>query len=114
MGMGFRLEVGLRLDPLPLRGWKWRTIRELSLDVAWEGGGEMFINASVMVDCRVALLNVWGEGLSGRASHADAKTSRQRGAMERSNATGPEIFGFRRRHSSRLLDDSRALKYLRV
>ena len=114
MGVGFLLEAGLRLDPFPLLGWKWRTIRELSLDVAWAGGGGMLIKASVMVGCRVAMLIEWGEGRFGRVPQADAKTFRQRGAMERSSASGPEIFGFKRRHSSRLLDESRALRYLRV
>jgi hypothetical protein len=66
MGVGFRLEAGLRLGPFYLRDWKWRTIRELPLDVAWTGGGGMLIKASVTVGCRVVMLNAWGEGRSGR------------------------------------------------
>ena len=60
------------------------------------------------------MLTVWGEGLSERVPKADARMSRQRGAMERAIASGPEIFGFRMRQSSELLDESRVLKYLRV
>ena len=67
-----------------------------------------------MVGCRDAMLTAWGEGLSRKVPQADAKVSRQRGAMERSIASGPEIFGFRRHHSSRLVDKSRVLRYLRV
>jgi hypothetical protein len=74
----------------------------------------MLVKASVMVGCRAFMLIAWGESLSGREPQTDAKIFRQRGAMERSSASGPEIFGFRRRHSSRLLDESRALRYLRV
>jgi hypothetical protein len=114
MCVGFRLEAGLRLDPFPLLGWKWRTIRELSLAVSWAGGGGKLIKASGMVGCLVAMLIAWAEGLSGRVPQADAKMIRQRGAMERSSASGPEIFGFRRHQSSRLLDESRALRYLKV
>ena len=85
-----------------------------SLSVDWAVGGGMLPKASVMVGCRDATLIAWGEGLSGRVPQADAKISRQRGAMERSIASEPEIFGFRRRHSSGLLDESRALRYSRV
>ena len=60
MGVGFRLEAGLRLDPFLLLGSKWRTIRELSLSVDWAGGDGMLTKASVMVGCRVAMLIAWG------------------------------------------------------
>ncbi len=56
----------------------------------------MLAKASVMVGCRVAMLIAWGEGLSGRVPHADAKMYRHRGAMESSSVSGPEILGFRR------------------
>ncbi len=74
----------------------------------------MLLKASVMVGCRDAILTAWGEGPSGRVPQADAKVSRHRGAMEKSIASGPEILGFRRRKSSRLLDESIILRYLRV
>jgi hypothetical protein len=57
----------------------------------------MFLQASDTVGCRDALLMSRGDGLSGRLPHAGAKMSRQCGAMERSIASGPEIFLFRRR-----------------
>ena len=67
-----------------------------------------------MVGCRDAMLTAWGGGLSGRVPQADAKVSRQRGAMERSIASGPESLGFRRRQSSGLLDESSVLRYYRA
>ena len=85
-----------------------------SLSVDWAVGGGMLPKASVTVGCRDDMLIAWGEGLSGRVPQADARMFRQRPAMERSIASRPEIFGFRRRHSSRHLDESRALGYLRV
>ena len=81
--VGFRLEAGLRLDPFFLLGFKWRTIRLPSMSVDWAVGGTMLPRASVMVGCRDAMLIAWGGGLSGRVPQADAKMSRQRGAMER-------------------------------
>ena len=72
----------------------------------------MFHMASVMVGCRDAMLTVRGEGLSGRLPQAGAKMSRQRGAMERFIASRPEIFGFRRRQSSGMFDESSVLRYL--
>jgi hypothetical protein len=60
------------------------------------------------------MLIAWGEGLSGRVPQAEAKMSRQRGAMERSIASGPEILGFKRRKSSGLFDESSVLMYLRA
>ena len=72
----------------------------------------MLFSASVMVGCRDAMLTACGEGLSGRVSQADAKASLQRGAMERSIASRPEILGLRSLHSSGLLDESNDLKYL--
>ena len=74
----------------------------------------MLFKASFMVGCLDAMLSAWGEGLSGRVLHADAKMSRHRGAMERSIASGPEVLGFKRRQSSGLLDKSSVLMYLRV
>ena len=74
----------------------------------------MLLKASVMVGCRDAMLIAWGEGLLGRVPQADTKMSRQRGAMERSIASGPENLGFKRRQSSGLLDESSVLMYLRV
>ena len=114
IGVGFRLEAGLRLDPFFLLGLRWRTIRVPSLSIGWAMGGRMLFKASFMVGCLDANLTAWGEGLSGRVPHADAKMSRQRGAMERSIASGPEILGFRRRQSSWLLDESSVLGYLRA
>jgi len=38
MGVGFRLEAGLRLDLVSLLGLKWRMIRVPSLSVGWVGG----------------------------------------------------------------------------
>ena len=114
IGVGFRLEAGLRLDPFFLLGLKWRTIRVPSLSVGWAVGGEMLLKASVMVGCRGAMLTAWGEGLPERVPQDGAKMSRQRGAMERSIASGLEILGFRRRQSSGLLDESSVLRYLRA
>ena len=112
--VGFRLETGLRLDPFFLIGLKWRTTRVPSLSVGWVVVGGMLLKASVMVGCRDAMLSAWGEGISGRVPQADAKMSRQRCAMERSIASGPEILGFRRRQSSGLLDESSVLMHLRA
>ena len=83
IGVGFRLEAGLRSSPFFLLGLKWRTIRVPSLSVDWAVRGGMLPKASVMVGCRDAMLTAWGEGFSGRLSQADAKTSLQRDAMER-------------------------------
>ena len=60
---------------------KCRAMRGPSL-VDWAGGGGTFRRASIIVGCRDALLSVRGEGLSGRVSHADAKTVLHLGAME--------------------------------
>ncbi len=114
IGVGFRLEAGMRLDPFFLLGLKWKTIRMPSLSIGWAVGGGILLKASVMVGCRDAKLTAWGEGLSGRVPQADAKMPRQRGAMERSIASRPEILGFRRRQSSGLLDESSVLRYLRA
>ena len=114
VGAGFLLEAGLLLDPFFLLGLKWRTIRVPSLSRGWAVGGGMLLKASVMVGCRDAMLTAWGEGLSGRVPQADSRVSRQRGAMERSIASGPEILGFRRRQSSGLLDESSVFIYLRA
>ncbi len=67
-----------------------------------------------MVGCRDAMLTARGERLFGRVPHADAKISRQRGAMERSMASDSEIFGFWRRQSAELFDESKVLRYLRA
>ena len=85
-----------------------------SLPGGWARGGGRMLKASVKVGCRDAMLTACGEGLSGRVPQADMKASLQRGAMERSSASGPEILGLRRRHSSRLLDESSVLRYLRA
>ena len=114
VGAGFRLEAGLLLDPFFLLGLKWRTIRVPSLSVGWAVGGGIMLKASVMAGCRDAMLNAWGEGLSGRVPQAGSRMSRQRGAMEGSIASGPEILGFRRRQSSGLLYESSVLGYLRA
>ena len=74
----------------------------------------MLLKASVMVGCRAAMLTACGEGLSWRDPQADVKASLHRGAMERSSASGPEILGLRRRHSSRLFDESSVLRNLRA
>jgi len=76
IGVGFRLEAGMRLDPFFLLGLKWRTIRVHFLSVDWAVGGGMLLKASAMVGCRDAMLTTWGEGLSGRVPQADAKMSR--------------------------------------
>ncbi len=68
-------------------------MRGPSLD-GWAGGGGTFRRASIMVGCRDALLSVRGEGLSGRVSHADAKTFLHLGAMEGSMNSGPASFCF--------------------
>ena len=85
-----------------------------SMSVGWAVGGGMLLQSSVMAGCRDAMLTTWGEGLSGRVPQVDAKVSRQRGAMERYIASGPESLGFRRRRSSRILDEISALRYLRA
>ncbi len=82
--------------------------------VGWEVVGRMWLKASVMVGCRDAMLIVRGEGLSGRAPQADAKISRQRGAMESSIASAPEILGFRKRQTAGLFDERSVFKYLRA
>ena len=56
IGVGFRLEAGLRVDPFFLLGSKWRTIRVPSLSVGWAVGGGMLLKASDMVGCRDAML----------------------------------------------------------
>ena len=56
VGVGFRLEVGLRLDPFFLLGLKWRTIRVPSLAGGRSVGGVMLLKASVMMGCRDAML----------------------------------------------------------
>ncbi len=94
VGAGLLLEAGSRLGPFFLLGLKWRTIRVSSVCVGWEVVGGMWLKASVMVGCRDAMLTARGEGLSGRVPQSAAKISRQRGAMERSIASAPEIFGF--------------------
>jgi hypothetical protein len=97
IGVSFRLEAGLLIDPFFLLGLKWRTIRVPSLSGGRSVGGLMLLKASVMMGCRDAMLFAWGEDLSGRVPQADAMMSRQRGMMERSIVSGPEILGFRRR-----------------
>ena len=87
-------------------------MRVTSLSIGWEVEGGMFPMASVMVGCRDAMLTARGEDLSGSLPKAGAKMSRQRGAMERSIASGPKFFGFRRRQSSGLFDESIFLRYL--
>ena len=64
-----------------------------SLEGRAEGGGT-FRKASVIVGCRDALLSVRGEGLSGRVSHADAKTFLHLEAMEGSMISRPASFCF--------------------
>ena len=112
-GVGFRLEAGLRLEPFFLL-LKWRTMRVLSQSVGWAVVGGISFRASVMVGCRDAMLIACGGGLSGSVPQADAKMSRQRGAMDRSVASWPEIRGFKRRQSSRIVDESSALMHLRA
>jgi hypothetical protein len=113
IGVGFRLEAGLRLDPFFLL-WKWRKIRVPSLSIGSAVGGGMLLRASSMVGCRDALLIARGEGFSGREPQADAKMSLQRGAMVRSDVDWPENFVFKMRQSSGLLDESNVLIYLRA
>ncbi len=67
-----------------------------------------------MVGCRDVVLTSRGEGLFGRLSKSGAKMSLQRGAMERSIASGLEIFRFRRRQSSEYFVESSVLRYLRA
>ena len=80
VGVGFRLEARLRLDPFFPLVLKWKTIRVPSPSVCWAVGGGMLLKASVMLGCRDAMPTAWGEGLSGRVSQDDAKMSHQRGA----------------------------------
>ena len=72
----------------------------------------MFPMASVMVGCLDALLTAGGEGLSEMLPQSGVKMSLHRGAMERLNASGPEILGFKRRQSAGFFDDSSVLMYL--
>ncbi len=111
---GFLLEAGSRLGPFFLLGLKWRTMRVPFACVGWEVVGGMWRKASVMVGCRDAMLTARSEGLAGRVPQADANMSRQRGAMERSIASAPKIFGFRRHQSAGLFDESSVLRYLRA
>ncbi len=112
VGAGFRLEAGLRLVYFFLFDLKCRTMRVPNLFVGWEVGCGMFPMAFVMVGFRDAMITARGDILSGRLTQSGAKMSRQRGAMERSIASGPEIFIFRRRQFSGLFDESSVLRYL--
>ena len=94
VGVGFRLEAGLRLDPFFFLGLRWKAIRPLSPSARWAVGEGMLFQASFMVGCRDAMLIAWGEGSPGMLAHEGATMSRERGAMEVSGATGPEILGF--------------------
>ena len=114
VGVGFRLEAGLRVFPFFFLGLKWRAIRLLALSSGRALGEGMLFQASVMVGCRVAMLIAWAEGPSGRAAQDGAKMSLHRGAMEMSSADGPDILVFRRCESSGLLDESSVLRYLRA
>jgi hypothetical protein len=67
-----------------------------------------------MVGCRDALLSVRGDGLSGRDSHADAKTFLHLGAIEGSMISGPASFCFLLHQSSHPVDERRALVNLRA
>ena len=82
--------------------------------VGWAGGGVTFRRASIIVGCRDARLSVRGEGLSGRVSHADAKTFLHLGATEGSMIFGPASFCFLLRQSSHPVDERRALMNLRA
>ncbi len=82
--------------------------------VDWAGGGGAFRKASIIVGCRVARLSVRGEGLSGRVSHADAKTFLHLGAIEGSMISGPASFCFLLRQSSQPVDERRGLLNLRA
>ena len=68
--------------------------------------------ASVMVGFLDTLLTTRCESLSGMLPQSGVKMSLQRGAMERLNAFGPEILGFKRRQSAGFFDDSSVLMYL--
>ncbi len=72
----------------------------------------MFPMASVMVGCLDVPLKARGEGLSGMLPQSGVKMCLQRGAMERLNASGPEMLGFKRRQSAGFFDDSCVLRYL--
>ena len=74
----------------------------------------MFRRASVMVGCRDALLSVRGDGLSGRDSHAGAKTVLHLGAIEGSMNSGPASFCFLLCQSSHPVDERRARVNLRA
>jgi hypothetical protein len=76
VGVGLRLEAGLRLDPFFLLGLKWRTIRIPSPSVSWAVGEGILLKASVMVGCRDAMIIARGEGPFGRVSKKDANMSR--------------------------------------
>jgi hypothetical protein len=67
-----------------------------------------------MVGCRDALLSVRGDGLSGRDSHAGAKTFLHLGAIESSMISGPASFFFLLRQSSHPVDERRARRNLRA
>ncbi len=82
--------------------------------IGWEVVGGMWLKASVMVGCRDAMLTARVEDLSRRDSQADAKTSRQRGAMESHIASVPEILGLRKRQCVGLFDERSVLRYLRA
>ncbi len=84
-----------------------------SLAVVWAVGGGTFRRASVIVGCRDALLSAWGEGLFGSVSHADEQMFRHLGAMEGSMTSGPAGVVLFMRQSSHLVDERRALRYLR-
>ena len=92
---------------------KCRVMRGPSL-VDWAGGGGAFRRASIIVGCRDALLSVRGEGLSGRVSHADAKTFLHLGATEGSMISGPASFCFLLCQSSHPVDERSAFKNLRA
>ena len=67
-----------------------------------------------MVGCRDALLSVRGDGLSGRDSHAGARTFLHLGAIEGSMISGPASFFFLLRQSSHPVDERRARRNLRA
>ena len=73
---------------------KCRAIRVSALVVGWAGVGGTFRSASSIVGCRDALLSARGEGLSGRAAHADRKMFLHLGVMEGSMISGPASFRF--------------------
>ena len=76
VGVGLRLEAGLRLGPFFRFVLKWRTMRVPALSIGWGVQRGTFPMASVIVGYRDVLLTARGEGLSGRLSHTGVKISR--------------------------------------